>query len=435
MNQLLSDNILAGGYLIVWTITLIWYQFLNRRMDGGTAVISAYIFYAIFSLLTITDPLFSMAFNKLKLFPYIYLYTVQMLTLAPVIYHHTHPVNEIVDPNTKVIKLLCLLIIGCSVLLIPDLISAGSSGILQLFTDANAGKEAYMEQIEMVQDSGKAIRNIPGVLYNMLSDITVFLFFYILTLGNKNKWIIFGMVFSVLVGIIQPILRGQRGGVVTGMLTVIGGYMLFQPYISQSIRKYTRNIGIAALIAFSIPIIAITFSRFGKEGSGVGGFVNWYVGQGSLYFNNYALNPGGTRNGDRTVNYFKRLVTNDVPNNFVERRDKYHNLELDDNYFSTFVGDFCIDFGPIVTFIIFMAFAVIMTYYVRTKNKKITVYQLLLIFFALCISLQGGMTLFSYSDSGNLRIVCLLLFYAYLRYHEILLRKYPLTSTENKDEM
>lgn len=75
-------------------------------------------------------------------------------------------------------------------------------------------------------------------------------------------------------------------------------------------------------------------SRFGKEQAGVGGFINWYVGQGSLYFNNNGLDAGGIRYGDRTINLFKRIIDPDTPKNFVERRDKYHNLELDD-YFST----------------------------------------------------------------------------------------------------
>jgi hypothetical protein len=40
--------------------------------------------------------------------------------------------------------------------------------------------------------------------------------------------------------------------------------------------------------------------------------------------------------------------------------------------------------------------------------------------------MQGGMTLFPYSDSANLRVVVIFSLYAYLRYHEKLLEKYPL---------
>lgn len=183
----------------------------------------------------------------------------------------------------------------------------------------------------------------------------------------------------------------------------------------------------------SLPIAAITMSRFGQENAGVGGFVNWYVGQGTLYFNNYGLNPGGTRNGDRTLNLFKRVIDSSTPKNYFERRDKYHNLDLDDNLFSTFVGDFTIDFGPIMAVLIFcVAFYIL---YRKTKicNREIKLYQLLLLFFTVNISTQGGMTLFSYSDTDNIRIVVIIALYAYLRYHEKLLERFP-TIIQNKDE-
>ena len=44
----------------------------------------------------------------------------------------------------------------------------------------------------------------------------------------------------------------------------------------------------------------------------------------------------------------------------------------------------------------------------------------------MCISMQGGMYLFNYADTGNLKIITFGLLYGYLRYHEILLKKYPL---------
>lgn len=428
MNATLMDNTLSGVFLLIWVITLVWYQNKNNKVDGGTAVIIMYIIYACFSILTINDPLFSTAFNPLKTFPYIYLYCMQILALAPVIYHHIHPSKTIEDPNTRVLKWLSVFIIICTIFLIPQIISEGIGGIFQIFTDATAGKDTYMEQVEAVQDSGKTIRNLPAVLFNSMSDLAIFLFFYFLTKEKKNKWIIIGLGFSIILDIVIPITNGQRGGVIIGILTVIGGYLLFRCFLSRKIQKRVRYIGIVLVIAVSLPVIAITVSRFGNETGGIGGFVNWYVGQGSLYFNNYALDAGGTRNGDRVLNYFKRVVARDVPSNFVERRDKYYNLDLDDNYFSTFVGDFCLDFGPIATVFIFIIFAWIITAFTKHNGEQITLYQLLLLYFTLCISLQGGMTLFSFADSGNLRIVTLFSLYAYLRYHETLLKKFPVLS-------
>ncbi|MBQ2169816.1 MAG: hypothetical protein II449_11320, partial [Prevotella sp.] len=140
------------------------------------------------------------------------------------------------------------------------------------------------------------------------------------------------------------------------------------------------------------------------------------------------------RNGDRTMYLVKRVIDPDTPKNFVERREKYHNLKIDDYYFYTFVGDFTIDFGPVPAFIIFVVFNLIVLMLIRPRDGTIQVYQLLLLYFSMCICMQGGMTLFSYSDFAGLRIVVIILLYLYLRYHEQLLEKFPLLSSSEDDE-
>lgn len=409
----------------MWVFTFIWYQHKNIKIDAGSIIILTYIVYAAFSIMSINDTIFSAAYNKLKLFPYIYLYIMMMIALSPAIYDHQHPSVSIDDPNTRILKYLSIIILICAILRVPEIISNSTNGIMKLFTDADAGKNAYLEQTADAGDSGTVIRNIPAIIYNSLSDITVFLCFYFMT-RKKSFWIVCSLLFCTIIGIVIPITIGQRSGVVSGILTAIGGYMLFRSYISKKINKIIQKTGIICIVIMTLPIAAITISRFGKEAAGVGGFVNWYVGQGSLYFNNYGLDAGGTRHGDRTCNYFKRLIDPDTPRNYEERRDKYHNLKIDDYFFPTFVGDFTIDFGPVVPVFIFIIFNFFVIKNIRPRDGTIALHQLLLIFFTLCVSLQGGMTLFSYSDSGNLRIVTMALLYAYLRYHEVLLKKFPL---------
>ena len=184
-----------------------------------------------------------------------------------------------------------------------------------------------------------------------------------------------------------------------------------------------------------LPVGAITVSRFGDRAGGtVTSFLNWYIGQGSLYFNNYGLNPGGTRNGERTANLFLRIIKSDVPKNYVERRQKYPNLEIDDYYFTTFVGDFTIDYGPIIAVIIFLAIYGWMYYKTKTRTDSITLHQLLLLYITMCVSMQGGMYLFNYSDTANLKIITYIFLYGYLRYHEILLKRFPLNTKQKEIE-
>ena len=82
---------------------------------------------------------------------------------------------------------------------------------------------------------------------------------------------------------------------------------------------------------------------------------------------------------------------------------------MNDDVFYTFVGDFTLDFGPYFTPVIFILFAVFINRNTKAKNRQIFVHQLLLIYFVACICIQGGMTLFTYSDTRNLRIITLII--------------------------
>lgn len=436
MTQVLSDNLLCLFYLLLWVLTLAWYQYKNHTIDAGTAIISTYVLYAIFSIITLNDDFFSVAYNPLKLFPFIYLYVMLMIALAPTIYHHLNPPKSIIEPHSKILVITAILTIVMAATRIPEIISDFSNGI-KLFTDVEGGNDAYMEQIEKTTEQGKSISNLFAIIDNTLSDLPVFLFFYFLTLKKKNYWILGGLLFAISNCVVLPVLHGQRGSVIISVLTIIVGYALFKPFISKRINRIFKIFGLTSMIIISLPIIAITMSRFGENVVGAGGIVNWYVGQGNLYFNNYGLDAGGIRNGDRTMFLIKMAVNpEDTPKNYFERREKYHQLKIDDYWFYTFVGDFTIDFGPFYAFVIFVVFNFIILLLTRPRDGTIKVYQMLLLYFTMCICMQGGMTLYSYADYNGLRIIVLLMLYTYLRYHELLLEKFPLVqSSENDDSL
>lgn len=426
MSQVIYDNILASLYLTIWILTLIWYQKKSRILDAGSAIIATYIMYAVFSLFTLNDIMFSDFYKPLKVFPYIYLYVMLMIALSPIIYIHLKPAKKLENPHTRILSFISIMVFISSVLLIPEIITNFNTGIVKLFTDNEGGKDAYMERIEEASEAGSSISNIPAIIYHSFADIAIFLFYYHLTLGKTKKYILLMLAFTIFIGIVLPIMYGQRSGIVSAILTNIATYLLFRQYISRKINHFIQIAGLAGMIATAIPIAAITISRFSNLGGGIIGFVNWYVGQGSLYFNNFALDAGGTRNGDRTFNLAKRLIDPETPKNYVERRDKYHNLNIDDDIYSTFVGDFVIDFGPIVAVFIFIFFNALMIYVIRPRDGTLKLHQCLLLHFCICICMQGGMSLYSYADGGNLRIVTMLMLYGYLRYHEKLQESFPL---------
>lgn len=431
MSVIESNYILSAFLILLWGITLIWYQRKNKNFDAGSFIIVMYIIYAVFSIMTINDDSIPQLTNyePLTLFPYLYLYVMMMIALTPAIYHHTNSTDSIEYPQSNILRIIATIIIVVAILNLPGIVSDFRNGLMSIFTDAEAGKKAYMEQIDNASNVGGAIRNIPAILFNSFSDISIFLLFYFMTMSKKNHKIIYGLLFANVINLIMPVMRGQRSGVALAFLTIICGYFLFKQYLSKRLNKVIKKIGIVFIAIITLPVAAITISRFGSEKAGVATFINWYIGQGNIYFNNHALDDNGLRYGDRTLNLFKRLVDSKTSMNYVERREIYSKLKINDEVFSTFVGDFTIDFGPFFAVIIFIVFNFCVIYSFqknKTNNNKIKLHQLLLLYFTVCISAQGGMYLFSYSDTRNLNIIVLALLYYYLKYHEALLEKFPL---------
>jgi hypothetical protein len=137
----------------------------------------------------------------------------------------------------------------------------------------------------------------------------------------------------------------------------------------------------------------------------------------NLNFNNYGLDDGGIRYGDRTFPLFKRMLGFDnVPHNFWERRDKYPNLKVNDEVFISFVGDFTLDFGPFIAPLIFILFTFFILNLTRIRNGRILFHQLILVHFVMCVCMQGGMKLFSFSDLANLRIIVCFIAYIFFRF-------------------
>lgn len=421
-----SDMVLSVAYLLTWVATFVFYQKKRNVFDGGSSIMLSYVCYAVFSIITINDELFSVMFEPLKLFPYVYLYFMLMLALSPTIYHHLHPVLEIEDPQTRILKVTAWVICVCALFLVPDIVKNFNSGLVMLFTDAEAGVDAYSEQLALADEAGSVISNLFAIIYNSLTDIGIFLFFYFLSRKDKESVLIVGLGFSVLVGMIIPVMHGLRTAIMLSILTLVMGYFLFKEFLSKMINKIVGWIGMAVLALSALPVIAITFSRFDRMLGGVLGYLNWYIGQANILFNNWGLDAGGIRYGDRTLNLLKRMLFPDTPTNYMERRNKYHNLKMDDYNFTTFVGDFTIDFGPYLALVIFLSFNLFVVYRIRRTGNTVKVHQLLLLYFSMCICMQGGMYLFAYADTSNLRIVTLMGLYAYLCYHEKLLEKFPL---------
>lgn len=410
------------GYLLVWVLTLVVYRTRGREHDAGWLIIMSYICYAVFSIILFKQSANGeyYTFLPMRFGPFVYLYAMLMLALWPLRRFHRTEVSEINPPAMWIVNATSILIILSALLCIPLVIRHLQDGsFMNLLHDSSAGKELYSEMLEESAEAGSGISNIPSIILNALTDIALLLFFYYLSLKERHPWLIAGLSVAIVIVLLTPVMSGLRSNTITTLLTLFGAFFLMRRFLSERIRRWVNIAIVCVVVGLSLPLAAITLSRFDQRQGGAAGSVVYYIGQANLNFNNYGLDAGGIRYGDRTMNLFKRVIDPyNTPKNYQERRDKYPDLKMDDNIFYTFVGDFTLDFGPwkaVLIFIVFNCWVVLAT---RPKadpeqptGGTIAFHQMLLLYMVTCICMQGGFWLYGYADTAGLRLICLLLLY------------------------
>lgn len=398
-------------YILMWVVSFGNYYKKVHRIGVAGGLILLYLTYAILSLVLFNDSIYSDDYKDLKLFPFLYLFFLLRFFIVPLENYERAKYTTISNTNIKCINTMAWLVIITSFLSIPRVISEIQTGLMLIVLDSSAGKEMYGLALEKASESGHGAFNIISIISNSFTDLSIFLLFYYLTLKSRNRVIIFGLFISVITVILSSLASGQRTLMVINFITVFCSFLLFKPFLSEKVNKWATKMGVAVMALLSIPFFALTFSRYGDNDNGALSSIIDYAGQANLNFNNYGLDAGGIRYGDRTFNLFKMPFDDTTPRNFIERREKYPRLLMDDEVFSTYVGDFTLDFGPYVAFFIIVLYAIIIIRKTHALRGMIPLRKLLLLYLTMCISAQGGMYLYTYADFGALKMIMIFIFY------------------------
>lgn len=415
--QKILSNIVIIFFVIAWITTIILYQRKKKHFDAGSVLLYSYLFYSVMSLILYNNPYYN--FNDIEIFPFIYLFLMLILAFYPVLRYDDNKINEIEKPPTVFLNPVCFIFIIASLMQVPNIISTFSVNIVRLLLDSSGGQDLYNEAMAESYSLGDGnISNLSSIITNAYGNFGILLFFYYLTLNKRNKFIMMGLFVSCIISILNNISLGQRGPILEILLSMIITYFALRKFYQPKIKRIIRFIGITLLIATIIPVIALTVSRFGESEEGSESSVFFYAGQENLYFNNYGLDNGGIRYGDRTFPFFKKMLGfDDVPENFWQRRAKYPNLQINDEVFVSFVGDFTLDFGPFVAPLIFILFTTYVLKRTVVRNGKILFHQLILIHFVMSLCMLGGMKLYPFSDvGGNLQLIMYFLAFLFFRF-------------------
>lgn len=400
----MSENVVyLIVYVALWVITFIIHQKKKKYFGASSFVVLLYLFIASFSLIAyVTDSLKDS--GSLTLFPFIYLYFCVLIACIPVFKYNELKVDAIIKPSFTLIQVFTIIYLIASFFVTIDSISNIAEGAANLLMDDEAGAEAYMDAHDAAANKSIII-SLFSIVFNIFSDAAIIIFFYYLIYYPQRRVIIILFAIGILVQLLGNIAQGLRTGTVLKSLSLIVAYIALRRFMKKSQRRFFTIAGIVLGLFVVALIVSVSISRFGDKDENLQYGTIGYVGQGNTNFNQFVLSEKYLRNGDRTANGFKRWIGLDPPEDVMKVRSAHPMMKINDGSFSTFVGDFVLDYGPYLTVLLFIIFAFVFSSLTRARNRNMDLGQLILLFFCMNVVTHGSFYLFSYSFKNNITIL------------------------------
>ena len=224
-----------------------------------------------------------------------------------------------------------------------------------------------------------------------------------------KRFLAFGLIGAIVVAIFTSLAWGSRGSLISIIMQMPFAIIVFRPLLNSRQKKQVNFTVLALLVMILMGFGALTYGRFGDNVNyTLTDIFMYYLSSNFLMFNNYIMDPGGLRYGDRVFPLLRMLFGMDTSSGFSERRLLFPRLIIDDSQFTFFVGDFCLDFGLVFTFLFFLFFAAVLYKVFKKKVYDMGDVLLGLLWYNI---LFFGFTLFVYAEKGgNIRLLYLLFF-------------------------
>lgn len=391
---------------IIWLFSFVLYQCKQRYFGVGSVVL---LLYTIISVVAIHYFFQSNAFYDMDFFPFVYLYMMILILSYPLFKLKEINIQIVQEVNHKIFNIFLILLIGLSLIGISNIFDDTIQGVISLLVDANYGKEAYGRgAAKYIQGKRTVGIGYVSVLSNVAKQLIPIVWMYYMTFNKKNKIILLFLTFCLLISPSVALASGSRYAVVIFFMEIGITYVLLRKHFPLKTYRYIKLFLVVIITFVSVAFLALTFSRQNSDISSSMISIERYASESILYFNNHCLDAGGIRYGDKTMTLFKEVLGLDPARDYFERLSKYSHMTINESLFYTFVGDFTLDFGPILSWFIFLLICLISIPILRVRNNCLTFHQycyLCIIAFT-CI----GFFQFPFGDIvGNIKILALLL--------------------------
>lgn len=397
----------SNALLFMCSFIFLWRK---RGLDVVSFIFLIYTILSIFSLLLYIHPESHNYYNDLNIWGFILLYFGILCFVWPL--RSIKSTDRIIPPRKWIFHSLIIVLFLLSLSRLPSAINNLGSGLLDMFLDPSGFNDAYRERMDsFVGGSNYGNRSISlfSIAYAVVGDTAIFLYIYYQTLRYRKTIFSIALIISSLVLLVSYVSDAERGGIVRVIMIFFFSYLLFKDNLSPVLKKRVKVSMITILGVLILALTAITASRFTNKSYYSDDYWSYsivsYLGQPILNFDKFVVTEPSTRSGDRTAALLKTVLQpSGGPYNYSHRISKYSTMSIDESSFSTFLGDFSLDYGVFFTLIICLFVACTAPLF-RAKNKS-RPFKIYILVYVLLVITCCGWHLFPFSDvGGNLKLL------------------------------
>jgi oligosaccharide repeat unit polymerase len=262
--------------------------------------------------------------------------------------------------------------------------------------------------------------NLLHVIFGSFFNLLPFLFFYYNTLKDGSILIKWGLGLSLLLPLLATISNAGRNGLIVFLILIFSSYILFKNFYSIRKKRIINLIIIILTSSIVSLIITISIARFAnREGDNpVLHSIISYSGQSSLNFNEYIFTAKSHELGDNSFPLVRMLLGLEYSTSPIIRQLKWEStMGIPLHVFYTFVGDFCLDFGPFIALLFIIIISSFISKNITYNSKGITkLHDIFLVYFVFNICAQGVFYFMSKTIGGNLSIITFILVYILIKH-------------------
>lgn len=374
----------------LYLVTFLIYFIKDRRLGVREAVFLLYAIFGVASIVSINQGIYFdvfgvFAFHQLDLTP-LFLNYVFVLLFAQSLNGLSKVKYDLVSFDNTYVKIFEWGIIALSLinlffmymwsqllggLELADIYEAGHNGDMELTFDNKIWNIVYFRSKQLLSIGTPIVYVIEFMNISMRKKV-------------KKSALIILLVF--LPSVIGMALSASRGGIIFSMASLVFFLIIFWPRFSKSTQRYITIAGILVIVLAISYLVAISLSRYGEDSEGASEGVMRYFGE--AYPNlTWQIWPyeGHHLYGMRTFPTIYEMFGGDIPTyNDEGFGGSQFMFEMVSGWpiliFKTFYGDMFVEFGPIIPFIIVLAYLGIVN--LMQLKLRYSVFSLLIFHFS-----------------------------------------------------